>query len=836
MDPELARKWDILERWLRNMVKQLIDVGNPGADIMANFKVWPYPASYRYRTYKGGRQNLQEVAARARDSFLPLIATCTFLISWCRRREVEDQNFDWLSEMTTSALIRSQETKPGHHISWIHDLIHSFAGDTNAERIGTILDATDDRTPAFYSLFRDLNMPICNDLGSLTESTIQHIPDQSTRRITSHQVNAHVQIFRKALPRARDLHTFRNVLLSRAHAESSSTTVHDEWSEKGVEPPKLTGDALRNAINSIPVEANSGQLRGEHWSDFLKRRKERNEKLALTESQKHRNTRLNRELSAKRHPEPGKKGPRVWYWGKEEHDFRVRKQLTREETKFNWSRYSDKQAIFDSWSNSWDLCSEFGLSASDDDCDDDHEFMGSVAVQGKVQSCLEQKDGMSDSDHETMGSVEVPSDRIDGIYVRGDGSEGGVFVEGRIEEEASTPPTADQVALLISGNCTPSVQLEFLQTLEDIAFARFGFTDDPFELTKENVPWSDVKELLGNGRWPKNPANARFNEPEPRDETIQRMQSFFHSLRLFEPSILGSSTLTIPSLDLFIPDSDIVTQARWDHVIAVKTLDGRECFQIQEPNSTFSLLIPDPAAILQITRQAWGSTVTDIAIEFFHHGIPFHTTICGPLPANTKSETTVKEPRLGNRPQNYSPDINDFIAYESARNEFLKSNRGRAAVLAGGLIARIAREVIPEEAVVYGPDPTSVLQTGTCLFTADGLGYWDHMITEEEIDLVCGVYYVQTRFSRDQGNNKYLSSHKSWFPRPGAFNAGSLNVGYWSKDCEKWYQSRLAECRSGKAQLMSGPRWKSAMQFNHKSRTILDKNRAVALSFLKSRL
>ncbi|KAL0064590.1 hypothetical protein AAF712_008535 [Marasmius tenuissimus] len=366
---------------------------------------------------------------------------------------------------------------------------------------------------------------------------------------------------------------------------------------------------------------------------------------------------------------------------------------------------------------------------------------------------------------EDFASGQIPSDQIDGLGVQ---DEGGELAEGEAEEEASTPPTADQVALLIAGNGTPSVQLEFPQTLEDIAFVRFGFTDDPFELTEGNVPWSDVKELLGNGRWPKNPANARFNEPEPRDETRQRMQSFFHSLRLFDPSQLGSSTPPVPSLDLFISDSDILTQARWDSLIAVKTLDNREHFQIQEPNSTFSLLIPDPAAILQITRQAWGSTVTDIAIELYHHGIPFHTTVCGTLPANTKSEATVKEPRLGNRPQNYSPDINDFIAYESARNEFLRSDRGRAAVLAGGLIARIAREVIPEEMVVYGPDPTLILQTGTCLFIADGLGYWDHKITEEEIDLVCGVYYVQTRecFLRTHSLALSYKSHRL-FPRSG---------------------------------------------------------------------
>ncbi|KAL0063775.1 hypothetical protein AAF712_009332 [Marasmius tenuissimus] len=758
MDPELANKWDILERWLRNMVKQLIDVGNPGADIMADFKLWPFPASYGYRKYKGGRQNVQDIAARARDSFLPLISACTFLICWCRRREALDDNFDWLSEMTTSALIRSQETKPGHHLSWIHDLIHSFAGDSNAERIGTILDATEDKTPAFYSLFRDLNMPICIHLGSLTEGTIQHIPDQSSRRITSHRVNPHVQIFREALPRARDLHAFRKVLIARPQPETSTNPVV-EWSEGDPQPP-LIGDALRNAIQSIPVESGSGQLRGEHWSDFMKRRKELNENLSLTESQKHRTIRLNRERQATRHAEPGKRGPRVWYWEREEHDFRVRKQLTRELAKVCWSKYSDQQAIFDSWSNSWDICSEFGSDVSDDDDDDNNEPVGSIVAEREIQSCLGQTGRTLDGDHRPVELVEdfttsgqMQYNQITGTAVQGNGFDEGetsdgvvsaatlLCPEGEVGHEV-IPPSADQVALLISRDDIPSVQLEFPETLEDIAFARFGFTNDLFELKREVVPWGDVKELLGNGRWPKNPANVRFDEPEPRDETRERMQSFFHYLRSANPSPDNNSVLDIPSLDLSTADSDI--QARWDHLIAVRKLVNGEYFQIREPDTTFSLLISDPAAILQMIRQDWGSTVTDIAIELYRRGMPFCTAICGPLPAIKKSEPTVTEPRLGHRPQNYSPDINDFIAYESARNDFLRSNRGRAAVLAGGLIARIAREVIPEEAVVYGPD-TTVLQTGTCLFTQDGSGYWDHVMTEEEIDLVCGVYYVQTR-------------------------------------------------------------------------------------------
>ncbi|KAL0579953.1 aprataxin-like protein [Marasmius crinis-equi] len=286
----------------------------------------------------------------------------------------------------------------------------------------------------------------------------------------------------------------------------------------------------------------------------------------------------------------------------------------------------------------------------------------------------------------------------------------------------------------------PSVQLELTETLADVAYARYGFTDDLFELTTDTVSWSDVRELLGHGRW-LSPANARFREEDLRKETKERLQSFFYQLRSVDVNSIG---VNLPALDLSIEDSDVCqAMAIWRQHMVLRKVKDKVYVQIGETNSPFHLLIPDPISALQIVRSEWGPNVTDIAIELYRHGIPFQTVVRGPLPSREdEPHPTDTRPTLGYRPRSYTPDLNDFDAYESARNNFLGSAKGRAAVLAGGLVGRIAREVIPEENVIYGPDPASVAETGTCIFTANGSGYWDHVLNEEEIQLICGVYFV----------------------------------------------------------------------------------------------
>ncbi|KAF8583274.1 hypothetical protein K439DRAFT_1299009, partial [Ramaria rubella] len=53
----------------------------------------------------------------------------------------------------------------------------------------------------------------------------------------------------------------------------------------------------------------------------------------------------------------------------------------------------------------------------------------------------------------------------------------------------------------------------------------------------------------------------------------------------------------------------------------------------------------------------------------------------------------------------------------------------------------------------------------------------------------------------------------SWWPKQSMWNSGFLNVGYWSPDCETWFQSRLVLIHSNSAPLRTAMQWKNALKF-----------------------
>lgn len=91
----------------------------------------------------------------------------------------------------------------------------------------------------------------------------------------------------------------------------------------------------------------------------------------------------------------------------------------------------------------------------------------------------------------------------------------------------------------------------------------------------------------------------------------------------------------------------------------------------------------------------------------------------------------------------YKPDVNDYLIYKHYCNSFFHSSRGRAAILAGGLIARLARDYVDMSEIYYGPS-NDVTTDGKCYYHEHTMGYWDDCLTEHEVDLICGVYRVDT--------------------------------------------------------------------------------------------
>ena len=104
-----------------------------------------------------------------------------------------------------------------------------------------------------------------------------------------------------------------------------------------------------------------------------------------------------------------------------------------------------------------------------------------------------------------------------------------------------------------------------------------------------------------------------------------------------------------------------------------------------------------------------------------------------------------------------------------------------------------------------------------------GNQFWDDALTENELDLICGVYklYSESSIFITTYSLTYLGPtvHRdqfadvSWWPKQSTFMASGLNVGYWSPDCEAWFQSRARAIMDGSATVKNARVWSQAMKF-----------------------
>ncbi|KAG1883643.1 hypothetical protein F4604DRAFT_1575390 [Suillus subluteus] len=110
----------------------------------------------------------------------------------------------------------------------------------------------------------------------------------------------------------------------------------------------------------------------------------------------------------------------------------------------------------------------------------------------------------------------------------------------------------------------------------------------------------------------------------------------------------------------------------------------------------------------------------------------------------------------------------------------------RAAFLHGGLIWQLALHSLGFDhlpSLVKGIS-TEAVPFGDLFVEDGGQTYYDDGLSEEEIDFMCGTYYIDLR---ECDGLEVVS----WWPWPNAWNASGLNVSFWSARCKDWFQTRL---------------------------------------------
>src|SRR4051812_42622388 len=105
-------------------------------------------------------------------------------------------------------------------------------------------------------------------------------------------------------------------------------------------------------------------------------------------------------------------------------------------------------------------------------------------------------------------------------------------------------------------------------------------------------------------------------------------------------------------------------------------------------------------------------------------------------------------PRVdGPRRAGYNPDLLDYESYVLTRDTYLRQPHCRAALLAGGIVWRLAFEALGISPVLDGPT-AHALKYGMRISASDASGQahtlYDDTLTEDETNLICGVYKIYT--------------------------------------------------------------------------------------------
>ena len=92
----------------------------------------------------------------------------------------------------------------------------------------------------------------------------------------------------------------------------------------------------------------------------------------------------------------------------------------------------------------------------------------------------------------------------------------------------------------------------------------------------------------------------------------------------------------------------------------------------------------------------------------------------------------------------YQFDLADFSVYQTLCHSVLRSNPFcRAALCMGGIVARLARETIPNTAALLGPSQDALDGLQKIFVCGDKL-FCDNELSDAYKDLICGVYKVHT--------------------------------------------------------------------------------------------
>lgn len=193
------------------------------------------------------------------------------------------------------------------------------------------------------------------------------------------------------------------------------------------------------------------------------------------------------------------------------------------------------------------------------------------------------------------------------------------------------------------------------------------------------------------------------------------------------------------------------------HQEADKRVWYKFIFPDDKTHSSWTLWISRATDALHCIRKLDGYSELEVADFLIQHGIPFSTKTLISHRSFPIAPLTIRQPDYAQQIFCRSPghvfDANDYRAYQSRCRDLLNKPHGRAALLQGGILWRIALDILSVDGALQGPS-TDVLAYGRGSYlsvddigdpdTLSSEGYWDDELDEEELNILSGLYLCET--------------------------------------------------------------------------------------------
>ncbi|KAJ7879882.1 hypothetical protein B0H13DRAFT_2345822 [Mycena leptocephala] len=635
----LVDEWWTLEINLRRVLYAMMDIAKQCTKGMVPFG-WLSRWGYlgKFRT----EQSARTAIFRAIRGFLPLIGSVSMYI--------------WYMELWGYLRDSAGEVLAVHDLpDWRE--AESAAGDFSVPQIGGILDFSVPRGsfPELVDMPRDfdwiipaiistrLPMPLYITWGSISEYPRVFVPF-GLRSM-------------KFVPDAAEISYLRGlpgqVAFSRWRLLCHRTQLHQRMQL----PCHPQSPHLLLSRHFPLSSAKSGQHKGENIDAFFLRRRQKNAQTAASEMLDSKCRREQREANAQKGQVPGRKGARVFVWEKENGQY-IPRAAGRNKYEDVWEEYGPEQCRYDSYYDEWDVCEQFGPAAEpEEDWNDMGGYNGQedddVPSEMLAEAAVLQPSGSHTS--------EVDLDQIHPIVTESESTETGLST-------ALIAPTFKEMVRLRFGCTVTQEKVTTSLELPEAFLAKKFLGDTAIHISDENQ-LDHFRLFLTHCK--------KANSPHD----IPRYLLDFHQ-----------------------KESELYSD--WAVSVRREVLNNQLCYVISETEQNHhspDILVQSATTALEIARQGWGPSLRDVVTSLLARGITF--LACCRSPNTSPARTGIRRQSysgLGYRPPNYKPDMRDYRSYVAVCSRFLLSARGRAALLYGGIIGRLARSEVSSEEVLHG--------------------------------------------------------------------------------------------------------------------------------------